>query len=270
MFSGIEFSGGVLTLTKAGRIVVNNNRRLLNLVPSAAISLIGYSISWPDVWRGTIYHQIRETIEFPPGNNTDYFSAATFSGLVPQEWGPGRANTIADIVLGTVPDGTNYLDVLVSLTNTAAPGGWFELPMRTILPPGNVVKLEGGSCRIEHFPGFKRKFEIVLDGTTVKLKRYQSVGNQTGALTSVRAFNAGALGNAIQWISGSNAGLNGSPAANAIYGALIDSKGPSAMNPTHRPPGHNLGANDPAATGGPSYASTWTGDILITPGRIGA
>lgn len=268
--SGIHFAPGeVPTITKDGRLVFDASLPLLNLVPEAAISLIGYAISWPDLWRGTIYHQIRETIEFPPGVQNNYFSCASFVGLVPQEWGPGRANDIADVTLGTVPAGTDHLDVLVNLTNTIAPGGFFDLAAQTDFPSGNWVRLEGGTCGIETFPGFERKFDIVLDGTTVKLKRYQSVGNQTGAASVLRTFQSGALGNAVQWISGANAGLNGSTSANAVYGGLIDHKGPSAETPTHRPPGHNLGAQDPCATGGPSYASTWTGDILITPGRIG-
>jgi hypothetical protein len=271
MSGSFTVQDGQMTITKDGRIVFDTSRPLMNLVPSAAIEVINIDIEWPNLWRGVIYHQIRETQTDDNSGPIDFgdywFSCASFVGLVPQEWGPGRANNIDDIVLGTVPAGTDYLDVMVNLTNTVVPDGYFDLAMQSTFPPGEWVKLEGGSCGIETFPGFVRKFDIVLDGTDVVLKRYQSVGNATGAATVARNFNSAAEGNAVQWIAGTNAGTGG---ANAIYGGFLQSKGPTGTvgnATTHRPPGVT-GSNDPCTTTPSSYASTWSGDILITPGRI--
>jgi len=256
MAGSFEISSGVMTITKDGRLVFDTARPLMNLVPSAAITLTAKAISFPDLYKGTIYHQMR--VSSGPPFNIDSFGCASFSGLIEQEWGPGEANNLADETLGAVPAGTDYLDVMVNLTNTTVPGGWFDLAMRTDFPSGEWVKLEGGSCLIEGFPGLRRLFEIVLDGTNVKLRRWQSV-TANGAV--IRG-NPSGVGNSTGYLAGTSAGLD--LAKYATYGALIQSRGPSITS-NHR---HN--GTDPCSQSGPSYASTWTGDIVITPGRISA
>lgn len=260
MAGSLEISSGVMTITKDGRLVFDTARPLMNLVPSAAITLTAKAISFPDLIKGTIYHQMAVS-SGPPFNITSY-GCASFVGLIEQEWGPGEANNLADETLGTVPAGTDYLDVMVNLTNTTVPGGWFDLAMRTDFPSGEWVKIEGGSCLIEGFPGLRRLFEISLDGTTVKLRRWQSV---TANGQVIRGGLSG-LGNSTGFLVGTGAGID--LAKYASYGALIQTKGPSTTS-NHRPPTAPT-SQDPCSQSGPSYASTWTGDIVITPGRISA
>lgn len=256
MAGSFEISSGVMTITKDGRLVFDTGRPLMNLVPSAAISLSSQAISFPDLLRGTIYHQYRYTPIIGP----DEFACASFVGLIEQEWGPaeGGSFNLADTTLGTVPAGTDYLDVMVNLTNTTVPGGWFDLAMRTNFPAGSWVKIEGGSCLIEGFDGLWRLFEIVLDGTTVKLRRYQSV---TANGPKLRTYPGG-TGNASGYLAGTSAPQDASKYA--TYGALVQARGPSVTN--NYKPGEANGCSQ----SGTSYASTWTGDILITPGRISA
>lgn len=259
MAGNFEIASGVMTITKDGRLVFDTARPLMNLVPSASITLTSKAISWPTVLSGAIYYKYRYTPFFGP----DQFANASFAGLIEQEWGPGEAGSfeLADEVLGTVPDGTDYLDVRVNLTNTTVPAGWFDLTMRSNIPAGEWVKLEGGSCLIEGFPGFRRLFEIVLSGTDVLLRRYQSV-TADGPIQRLGSFGTG---NVSGYVAGTSA-----PTASgkyATFGALIQTRGPSASgsDSSWNPGGANASSTTP-----PSYASTWTGDIIITPGRISA
>lgn len=258
----IDPSGNVV-IEYDGITVLDTSLDLMNLIPDEAIVLTGQAISFPSLYHGTIYHQTRVTV-----GPSDLFGCAAFAGLVAQEWGPGRANSIADTVVGTVPPGVDYLDVFCKLAWTSVPPGWIDTAMRSNMPQNQWVKLEGGSCRVEHFPGMRRLFEFVLDPAgspaatrNVLLRRYQSVtaNGQVG-----RSYSHG-LGNVIGFIAGSGAPTSGGLAS---YGALLQTKGPSGGQ-NHRPPGAPI-SQDPCTTSGTNYASTWTGDIIITPGRIGA
>lgn len=262
MTGSLDVSAGEMIVEKDGRIVLDTSLDLMNLIPASAITLTAQDISFPDLWRGIIYHQTRVT--GGPPLNIDNYGCASFVGLVEQEWGPAESapNTLADVVLGTVPAGTDYLDVFINLSRTVSPAGWMDLGMRSDIPAGEWVKLEGGSCLIEGFPGLRRLFEIFIDGTDVKLRRYQSVtaNGQVG-----RSY-IHSTGNVQGYFAGTNA-----PAGSVLlasYGALLEVKGPDG-GANHRPPGAGI-SQDPCTTTGSSYASTWTGDIVIVPGRIGA
>lgn len=249
-----------------GRLAIDTRAPMLNLVPAGAITLTGYSISFPDLWKGTIYHQYRQT-EFIG----DYHGCSTWIGLVGQEWGPeqGAPQNLPDITLGSVPGGTDYLEIWVNLTRTVNPANMIDLALASNFPEGAWVLLDGHSCIIEEFLGVARQFEFVLDGTTVKLRRRQSVtdaGNSSPA--TQRQTGSASLGNKVFFFPGTNAPTSSSYAA---YGQKIDEKA-SLNNPTHRPSGYESGSsnNVPCSTShsGISYASTWTGDIIITPGRL--
>lgn len=263
MSGSFEFTpGGEVVIEKDGRVVLDTSLNLLNLIPDEAIVLAAYDIVFPDLWHGVIYHQTR--VSSGPPLNIDSYGCASFNGLVAQEWGPAEAspNTLADATLGTVPTGTDYLEVFVRLARTVTPPGWLDLGMRSDIPASEWVLLQGGSCLVEEIPGMRRLFEVLLDGTTVKLRRKQSVtvNGQVG-----RSYPFG-TGNAIGYFAGTNA-----PAGSVLlasYGSLLQIKGPSGAS-NHRPPGSAI-SQDPCTTTPTSYASTWTGDIVIKPGRIGA
>ncbi|HEV7344143.1 MAG TPA: hypothetical protein VGN60_00730 [Devosia sp.] len=260
----------------AGRRAIDTQVPMLNLVPGAAITLTGYSISWPDLWKGTLYYQTRQTVETVPGVFADYFGCSTWAGLVEQEWGPAEAapNNLPDIAIGTVPAGTDYLEVWVTLTRTVNPANILDLALASNFPEGLPVKLDGHSCVVEEFGGVARQFEFVLSGTSVLLRRYQSV-NALGGIVQpgfLRNNPSGAAGNAEFFYPGTNAPVDGSKYA--THGQRIQQLGPDKDIPTHRPPGKEWGSsnNVPCSMDmtGISYASTWTGDIIIKPGFIDA
>lgn len=264
-----DITTGDFVVDEGGRTALSTSKPLTGLIPNAAFTLPGYSISFPNFWSGIIYHQTRDGPDVF-GNST--FGCSTWIGLVAQEWGPAEASprNLPDIVLGTVPTGTDYIDCWVNLTRTVNPANIFDLQLSSNFPQGVWVKLEGGSCYIEQFAGVSRLFEIVLSGTNVILRRYQSTaeGGNTSPPT-LRNLPGAALGNQVFFFPGTNAPVDASKYA--LYGQKIDEL-VNYTTPTHRPAGYEAGSasNVPCSTstGGISYASTWTGDIRVTPGRI--
>lgn len=261
---------GHLVAEHNGRKAIDTRTPMLNLVPAATITKTGFSISWPDLWKGTLYHQYRD-------NQTQGFDiqgCSTWIGLVGQEWGPNEPapNTLPDIDLGSVPAGTDYLEVWVYLSRTVAPANIADLPILSAFPEDQWVKLDGHSCVIEEFGGVARQFEFVIDGTTVKLRRLQSV-TETGGIfgpAPLRQTGGSTLGNKVFFFPGTNAPQSGTY---ATYGQKIDEKA-TANGQSHRPAGYENGSsmNTPCSMShaGISYASTWSGHIIIKPGRISA
>jgi hypothetical protein len=263
-----EIDGSHMTAEEGGRKSLDTRAPMLNLVPSGAITLTGYSIAFPDFWKGTVYYQGRQTVTFP--FSIEYHSCSSWIGLVGQEWGPAEAspNTLADIALGTVPAGTDYLEIWVNLTRTVSPANILDLALASLFPEGQWVKLDGYSCIIEEFGGVSRQFEFVLSGTTVYLRRYQSVNNDGINVSPPvqRATGSASSGSKFFFFPGTNAATSSDY---ALFGQKIDEKN-STNSPTHRPSGYEAGSssNVPCdiSHAGISYASTWTGDIIITPG----
>lgn len=264
---------GRMVITQGGRTAFDTSVPMARLVPSAQISLAGYNIDFPDLYYGVGYRQTRNTVGTPA---VTYFACSTWAAPVQQEWGPVGVgagsfdHNLPEIVVGTVPAGTNYLDCRVNLTQTIVPSNIIGLGLSDPWPQGQWVKLEGGSCYIERMLGVSRLFEFILVGTNVVLRRYQSVsgaGNTSPALERVNP--PGGIGNIDFFYPGTNA-----PTATgnlALYGQLIDSKGPST-NDTHRPPGKESGSsnNSPCSmsTAGINYASRWSGSVNIIPGQL--
>lgn len=263
---------GNFQVIEDGRVALDTAAPMTGLIPDAAFTLSGYAISFPDFWSGIIYHQTRVGPDMF-GNYTH--GCSTWIGIVHQEWGPGEASphNLPDIVLGTVPAGTDYIDCWVNLTRTLNPANIFDLQLSSNFPQGQWVKLEGGSCYIEQFGGVSRLFEIVLIGTDVVLRRYQSAAEGGNASPPVlRNLPGATIGNEVFYFPGTNAPLQASsPARYALYGHKLGEL-VNVTTPTHRPSGYEAGSasNVPCgtSTSGISYASTWTGDIRVTPGRI--
>lgn len=262
-----EIADGHIAADEGGRKSLDTRAPMLFRVPTGAITLTGYSISFPDLWKGTLYHQYRQSA-FPLG---DTHGCSTWIGLVEQEWGPSEAapNTLADITLGSLPAGTNRMEIWVNLTRTVSPSNMLDLALQSNFPEGQWVKLDGYSCVVEEFMGVARQFEFVLDGTTVKLRRTQSVNKDGGVVSppGPRVTGGAVLGNKVFFFPGTNA-----PEASGkltVYGRQIDSKVTQNDGGTHRPDGYQGGSanNNPCSMShaGISYASTWTGSITITP-----
>src|SRR5690606_10427001 len=129
---------------------------------------------------------------------------------VEQEWGPSEPspNTLADITLGSVPSGTDYLEIWVNLTRVVNPARILDLTLASMFPQGQWVKLVGYSCVIEETLGVARQFEFVLDGTTVKLRRFQSINASGGIMPGAygtRSNPGGSSDSAAFFYPGTNA-----------------------------------------------------------------
>ena len=267
-----EIASGHVVAEENGRTSLDTRAPMACMVPSAAITLTGYAISWPDLWKGAIFEQVR----VGPNMFGNYdFGCSTWASPVEQEWGPAEPSprTLADITLGTVPAGTDYLEIWVNLTRTVNPARILDLALASNFPEGDWVKLDGTSCVVEEFGGVARQFEFVLDGTTLKLRRTQSVNKDGGILPiATRANPGGGIGNFTFFYAGTNAPVDGTKMA--IYGQKIEELFSANNARTHRPAGKEFGSanNVPCSMDltGISYASTWTGDIKITPGRFSA
>lgn len=264
-------SSGHIDAEYNGRKALDTRTQMLNLIPSAAISLSGYSISFPTFWVGTKYYQSRQTTS---DGFSEFHGCTTFVALVEQEWGPEQPSprNLPDITLGSVPAGTDYLEIWVNLTRTVVPAKMLDLTLSSNFPEGLWVKLDGHSCIIEELMGVARQFEFVLDGTTVKLRRRQSVNKNGGVLPGhLRVNGPASSGNASFFYAGTNAPEDATKYM--VHGQMIDDKR-SLNSPTHRPAGKEAGSanNVPCSMShsGISYASTWAGDIIIKPGFIDA
>lgn len=252
MTGSIEFTpGGNVVVMRDGEIRLDTSGELMNLLPTAAFNVTGYTFSWPTLTQLTYYLW----------NNHGFgqYSCDTYAAMMAQEYGPGRANNLPEATIGTVPAGIDYLDVFVNIARTLTPPGFIDLSIRTDMPQNQWVKLEGGSCLIEYMNGFRRSFEIVLDGTDVKVRRYQSV-TANGPLSGIFPFSSSVASSLPP-----RSGLIGGSGP-AIIGALKSSGGPSAQN--HRPFGDGVTTQGSCSQNVLNYASTWVGDIRVVPGRI--
>lgn len=261
-----EISGSNLVVKDGSRESFNTANPMMILNPNAAINLSSYSVVFPDFWKGVIYVQTRQSDPGPPFPTDDH-GCWTMTSPIPQEWGPSEPapNDLPPAVIGTVPSGTQYLEVWVNITRTVTPANWLDIPFSDSWPAGEWVKLEGGSCLVEQAPFCRRLFEVVLEGTNVVLKRYQSVQSGGWSRSNPGASN----GNETFFYPGTNApSVTGLIDAN--FGAIIDQKY-SAFQ-THRPAGKEAGSsnNVPCSMDvtGKSFASTWTGSIRVIPGRM--
>lgn len=265
-----EVEDGHIAADEGGRKSLDTRAPMHILVPDAKIVLTGYSISFPDLWRGVVYYQGAQAFPGPPAQT--YHNCHTWVGLVGQEWGPTESapNNLPDLAVGTVPDGTNFLEIWVKLSRTVNPANMLDLALAGNFPEGLWVKLDGYSCTVEEFSGVARLFEFVLSGTTVYLRRYQSVNDDGMNISPPIQRNTGTAfaGSKFFFFPGTNAPQS---SRYALLGAKIDEM-PQQTSPTHRPSGYEAGSsnNVPCSmdTTGISYASTWTGDIIIMPGRF--
>lgn len=261
---------GHLVIEEAGRTALDTSAPMLNLAAPAKIELTDFAIEFPSFWFGVEYLQYRDT-----GGIGETTGCATFSALVEQEWGPDEAapHFLEDQVVGTVPEGTDYLEVWINISRTTSADNILGLDFVPLIPENQWVKLEGGSCMPEKQSGISRLFEFVLVGTDVVLRRYQSV-RAGGGWTRVNG--SASQGNKNFFFAGPNAPEH--PSKTAILGTKIQNKSSYAFSvgtaTTHRPSGKEAGSTDnvPCSTSrsGISYRSVWQGTIRITPGRIGA
>lgn len=259
-----------------GRKALDTRAPMIALVPAGTLTLTGYSITFPDFWKGTIYMQTRQDVIIGGVKVNEDHGCSTWVGLVEQEWGPAEPSprTLPDITLGSVPAGTDYLEIWVNLTRTVTPAKLLDLTLASHFPEGEWVKLDGTSCVIEELMGVARQFEFVLDGTSVKLRRYQSVNKDGGTVSPkvTRANGGAAAGNKDFFYAAPmlpRMAPNTPPMAKRSMRRDLAAAGPRIA-----PQGKEAGSSENVACSmshsGKSYASTWAGDIIIKPGLIGS
>lgn len=174
---------GRVYATKGGVPWVDTNLKTFGLLPASKITKT-QTIDFPSLHQDSYWYWSGIGIGGTPPKDEE-----TLGGLVtllPQNWGPQAAypgrytDNLADILLGTVPTGTDFINVKAKITRTLAPNAAGNGLMADTLPPvppmGKAIKLLGGSCLLEESYPLARGFAIILVGTSVYLRRYQSVG----------------------------------------------------------------------------------------------
>lgn len=184
MASGFYADNGRIQVINDDDISFDTDRPSIQLLPDSAKLSISTTVTFPTLLSGPAY--LQRTY-----GTTPY--CESWSALVPQEWGPDETNfsptdsgggvqiarrNLPETFLGTVPTGTDYIDVRARMTRTKAPPAFMQQhPPLVMFKEGDWVGLPGGSCPCEYFVPLARHFDIVLRGTSLYLRRFQSVRN---------------------------------------------------------------------------------------------
>lgn len=278
-----QIQNNSVRIVKNDEIVLDSSRPSVQLfADNTRIIRNGFQISFPSPIQWRAYYR---------SANGGITKCELWSTLIWQEWGPtlGTHNerfygatgvqdrpgpttrNLAEQLLGTVPAGTDYIDVRVRLRRTKTSANFSGIsPPVPFFPLNEWVTSPGGSFPTEYFFPLARHFDIVMSGTNVYLRRYQSTKN---------ADNRNAPGNNPQrdlrtqsgWQSNGftnqgspSDGTPGSelaPKSNFYLGGLIQIKNYSADG-TKRPNGSN-----PCVGNFPDFQSIYSADIIVTPGR---
>lgn len=289
-----DLTGSRMYASRDGHIVFDTNHKSVNLFPDAyniTRTVAGgnpITIEFPELLKANAYFRFGEG--FYSGGRT---ACRSYTTLLYQEWGPdfpnaddwwfpgnpgepGQPNLTSNFrnlpqtYIGSVPAGTDYIDVRVRLSNTVVPSPIMEVPIFPILQTDQWTNLPGGSCPIELRSPLSRLFEFKRVGNDVYLRRYQSVYR----------------GQQIPWIPGNNDDRTsgwtyGASAANtAAYlpstissgGSMKIDLGRLAYQLEYKPDDTNgnkrrFGTNACSLVDTSNYRSVWSGDLIIRPGR---
>lgn len=286
MVDAIYIDNNRVQVVKNNDIAFDSERPSVVLYPDdARIVRNGQQIVFPSPIQRRAYYRDQ--------SGTSLTRCELWSTFFWQEWGPGESyhnenyfpgnpgastpgpttRNLPSITLGSVPAGTDYIDVRIKLSRTGMPDDMFNSePPICMFPQGVWITSPGGSFPTEYFFPLARLFEIVLSGTTVLLNRYQSVANGNSPLAPGGYSQADININQSGWRSdggaaGTNINSDGTssaslfPYSNVYLAGLIDLK-PYDTDGNKRPNGGN-----PCSGGWPDFTSTFTADIIVTPGR---
>lgn len=152
-----------IQVIKGGVPIFDTNAKTFNRVTSEEVILTGQTITFPNF--------VNNTYGYFYLNGVGGGDACTTIGCIPpQEWSNAEPSprTLADIVLGSLPIGTDYIEVIVNLARTTTPLAVFG----TVTWPIDIIEnldiaLKGGSCLVESQLGLQRLFDIVIVNTVV-------------------------------------------------------------------------------------------------------
>lgn len=255
-------TGKVIVEHDDGSVVWTTDGRPVNILPPSETITWSGAIAFPNF--ATFVNYGYQTIFGSTGGDT----CQTVVMIEPQ------TTTPADVVIGSVPPGVNYIDVRASLVQTKAPSTYLDDAVPMLIASGQQVHLPGGSCLLEATPIWRRLFSVSLSGTNIVLKRKQSVIDMSqvapgGIYQNSNQDRGSHSGSANTWEGWgnnvSNSKRDGHPAT------LIQSKdfGPNhgASVPTNQA---KMRGRERQCTMSHSYnySSTYTGTITIRPGYI--
>lgn len=252
-------------------ISFDSSRPSIQLLPESSMVSVSRNVTFPTLLASIAYLQRSY-------GSTPY--CESWSALMEQEWGPdevdadppwtsnGQAHTITrnlpEEFIGSVPSGTDYIDIRARITRTQSPPPFMQQnPPLVMFAEGQWVGLPGGSCPCEYFGGMARHFDIELRGTSLYLRRFQSV-----AFTGQKFDWSGDPVNTFGWktsFSTPYVPYTGAPAIDATPAVLIQSLGGN-INVNRRAPWawNSTGA---CSTAQPDYTSIYSCEFQIRPGR---
>ncbi|KKC39497.1 hypothetical protein WH87_04680 [Devosia epidermidihirudinis] len=279
MVDAFYADNGRIQVIKNDDISFDSDRPSIQLLPDSSKLSISRNVSFPNLLSSPAY------LQRTYGSAGPY--CESWSALMPQEWGPDEVNTSPEIypannwalsgpilrnlpeeLIGTVPAGTDYVDVRAKMTRTVVPPVFMQQsPPLVMFKEGDWVGLPGGSCPCEYFPPLARHFDIVLRGTSVYLRRFQSVTN------GGQKFGWGeSAGNQYGWFTSSTPTwgnqYSNSPGRYGIPAVLMQSLG-GDINLNRRAPWASNSAGS-CAVYPVDYTSVYACEFEIHPGRYKA
>jgi hypothetical protein len=269
---GFYADNGRIQVIKDDDIAFDSDRPSIQLLPESSKLTISHTVTFPTLLAGIAY--LQRTY-----GSTPY--CESWSSLIPQEWGPDEVDfsptnqqgnvatrNLPETLIGSVPAGTDYIDVRARMTRTQSPPSFMQqTPPLVMFQEGQWIGLPGGSCPCEYFVPLARHFDIELRGTSLYLRRFQSVRN------SGENFNWGNnanVANSYGWFTNASPITGSSP----YQGAKVNLGTPAALIQT-RSGSNSVNRRAPWAwnsTGAcsithPNYASVYACEFEIIPGR---
>ena len=249
------------------KIAFDTNAPSVQMLPPSTEISVTRNIVFPDLVQAPAYRQNAQTI----GGLTST-QCESWSGILPQEWGPDEPNVspvfpstapiqrnLPQELIGTVPSGTTYIDVLIRLTRTTTPPTFLTISSPIMWAPnGQWIQLRGGSCPMEYFVPLVRHCDFVLDGTNVYLRRYQSVRANDFEMdeTGGNAYNS--------WYTQYYGNYANANVLRAIPVVLLDIKGFSGTG--NKLPSWGTSPTNSCSWSLLDYSSVYSADIRIRPG----
>lgn len=274
MVDFFDATAGMIEVVRSDLTAFDTRLPSLQLFPDYKLTLSGVGIVFPNMLSSIVYRH---------GAQVGGASVCeTWSGLLPQEWGPDYADfsptdvqfignqsapptrNLPRTALGSVPAGTDFIDVRAKIVRTVAPPTFKRIsPPLVMFPEGQWIHLVSGSCTCEYFAPLVRHFDIRLIGTTVYLDRYQSSRNEGQTTNSTGGNTNGVNSTQIGTAWGNYADAPAYWAADCVF---YEQKGPSGGG-NKRPPWGSTSSD--SCTVGPviDYQSQYSADFIITPGR---
>ena len=263
-----------IQVIKADDISFDSNRPSIQLLPESSKLFINRTVTFPNLVSSPAYLQ-----RTYGGGGASY--CESWSALLPQEWGPDEANASptlsgSDMValitrnlpeeyIGDVPAGTDYVDIRARMVRTITPPVFMqEHPPVVMFEQGAWIGMQNGSCPCEYFRPLARHFDIVLRGTSLYLRRFQSV--EDAGRTRI---NWGVSpGNSYGWfntIATPWAPYSGAPSNYGTPCVLMQSRTGGASQNLRAPWASN--SNSSCAIYTVDYTSAYACEFEIHPGR---